>query len=94
MALSQEDQKKLENLKGAHDIYATALQVFTTRVQWYHEEFEGTQLLVSFFRKQKETLLAAIHELEPPAPKEVPAAYAMDLTHIKPDASPIEAVTQ
>lgn len=94
MALSQEDQKKLENLKVAHDCYATILMHYQTRFQFYAEEFEGIHTLIGFVRAQKEALTKAVHELEPPPPKEEPKPYSMDLTHIKPEAGPIEAVTQ
>lgn len=38
----------LDTLKLTHDYYLTIEQVFKTRVQWYHEEFEGVQKIISF----------------------------------------------
>lgn len=91
--LSQEEQEKLNNLKGAHDIYATAIMHYTSgRFQFAHEEFDGISLLVNFFRMQREALLADIHKIEPPAPKEAPAAHVMDLTHVKP--APVDGLTE
>lgn len=93
MALSQEDQTKLTHLKTAHDCYATILMHYQTRFQFYAEEFEGIHTLIGFVRAQKEALTKAVYELEPPVPKEAPAAYAMDLTHVKGETQ-VEQVTQ
>jgi hypothetical protein len=88
--LTKED--KLKFLKEAHDLVASAVQVLTTRVQYYHEEFEGMTKVVGFLRTTRDEYRKEIELIEPPAPKEAPKAHVMDLTHIK--GSSDESATQ
>lgn len=82
----------LKAKKEAHDYVATAVQVMTTRVQFFYEEFEGVHQSVQFLRSFRDQIAKEIHELEPPTQAEAEPAkpYLMDLTHVKPseDASP------
>lgn len=87
-----EEQAKTENselaaLKQAHDMYATACHMLKTRVQFFHEEFDGVQSLIGFFSALKEQVLTKIHEIEPPAPAELPKPYLVDVP-VKPDGEP------
>jgi len=73
----------LKHKKSAHDYYATAVQVLTTRVQFYFEEFEGIHQVVGFLNGIKAQILKEIELVEPPKPKAKPEAYHMDLSHVK-----------
>jgi len=74
----------LKQKKSAHDYIATAVQVLTTRVQFYAEEFEGMHMTIQFLRNMRDQIRKDIELIEPP--KEEPKAepYKMDLTHVKP----------
>lgn len=76
-------QNELQSLKAAHDHFATAIQVLTTRVQYFHEEFQGISNVVHFLSVLRDDAKKKVEEIEPPVekPKET---YDMDLTHIKP----------
>ncbi|WP_413581088.1 hypothetical protein [Bdellovibrio sp. HCB288] len=73
----------LNQKKATHDYLASAIQILTTRVQFFHEEFEGVYTLVNFLRNFKAQVLAEIHEIEPPKEGEVQKPYLMDLSHVK-----------
>lgn len=73
----------LKQKKAAHDFIATGIQVLTTRVQYYHEEFEGIHQTVSFLRNMRDQIKKDIEQIEPPQEKEQTKPYVMDLTHVK-----------
>lgn len=79
--VSKEDILKAK--KEAHDYVATAVQIMTTRTQFFYEEFEGVHQSVQFLRSFRDQILNEIHEIEPPIEPEVQKPYAMDLTHVK-----------
>lgn len=83
MTQEQKDQK-LDALKKSHDYYATAIQLLTTRVQYFHEEFQGVANVVQFLTHFRDTLKAEIEQIEPPK-KEEKKTFDMDLTHVKPE---------
>ena len=56
---------ELSTLKKTHDYYATIAHVFKTRVQWYHEEFEGVKELISFAELMCSKIKSDIDVLEP-----------------------------
>ena len=80
---------ELDALKRAHDHYATAIQILTQRVQYYHEEFQAVQNMVAFFEHLKEQTLQAVYKIEPPK-KEDSKPLVMDLTHVKGEETPKE----
>lgn len=82
----------LNALKQSHDLFATAIQVLTTRVQYFHEEFEGIQKVVSFLRVLRQQTQNDIEKIEPPKPEEPKAPYEMDLSHVKNEKTPLEVV--
>jgi len=71
--------------KAAHDYVATAIEILTTRVRYYHEEFEGTHQTVQFLKNFRAQIEADITKLEPKKEEEpkVAAPYNMDLSHVK-----------
>lgn len=69
----------LHSLKVAHDMHATVVHMLKTRFQFFHEEFEGIQRLVAFYGALRDQLIAKIEEIEPPAPKEPPKPYIVDV---------------
>lgn len=73
----------LAQKKAAHDYVATAVQVLTTRVQFYAEEFEGIHQSIQFLRNFRDQIKREIEVIEPPAPKENAKPLVMDLTHVK-----------
>lgn len=81
--MSQDEM--LKHKKIAHDYYASAIQVLTTRVQFFHEEFEGIFQTVQFLRNIRDQIKKEIEEIEPPTKKteEKAKPYVMDLTHVK-----------
>lgn len=78
--LSQEDI--LKQKKIAHDYVATAVQVLTTRVQFYAEEFDGVSQSIQFLRNLRDSIRKEIELIEPPTQKEDAKVYNMDLTHV------------
>lgn len=78
---SQEDV--LKQKKAAHDYIASAVQVLTTRVQFYHEEFDGIFQTVQFLRNMRDQIRKDIELIEPPKEEQKAKPYEMDLTHIK-----------
>lgn len=77
-------QENLDGLKKAHDYFATAVSLLTTRVQFYHEEFQGASNVVQFLSTLRDDAKAKVEQLEPKQ-EEPKAAFNMDLTHIKPE---------
>lgn len=78
------DQSELlKQQKAAHDYIATAVQILTTRVQYYAEEFEGTHQTIQFLRNMLAQIKADIEKIEPPKPQDQSKPYSMDLTHVK-----------
>lgn len=74
----------LKQKKNAHDYIATAVQVLTTRVKFFHEEFEGIFQTVQFLRNMRDQIRKDIELIEPPKVESEPAKpYEMDLTHLK-----------
>lgn len=55
----------IKTLKITHDYYLTIEHVFKTRVQWYHEEFQGVQDIISFASLMTSKLKQDIDSLEP-----------------------------
>jgi hypothetical protein len=55
----------IESLKKDHDRYATIAHVFSSRFQWYHEEFEGVKDIIDFCRMHTKELSDQIDYLEP-----------------------------
>ena len=86
------EQKNLESLKSAHDYYATAIEVLTTRVKWYFEDFEGAHQTIAFLRSCRDQIKTDIEKVEPPVFKEPAAPLVMDLTHVRPETQ--ESATQ
>lgn len=80
-------QDNLNNLKVAHDYYATAIQTLTTRVQYYHEEFEAANSVVFFLRSLRDQMKAEIEKIEPPVAKEPSKPYIVDVPNAQPEAS-------
>jgi len=73
----------LKQKKAAHDYIATAVQVLTTRVKFFHEEFSGVFETVQFLRNMRDQIKKDIELIEPPKEEEPKAPYNMDLTHLK-----------
>ncbi len=73
----------LKQKKAAHDYIATAIQVLTTRVQFYAEEFEGMHQTISFLKNMRQQIQDDIEKIEPPKPKDPSKPFSMDLTHVK-----------
>lgn len=82
----------LNALKQSHDLFATAIQVLTTRVQYFHEEFEGIDKTVQFLRVLRDQTKTDIEKIEPPKPEEAKAPYDMDLSHVKNEKQNLEVV--
>lgn len=81
------DQSELlKQKKAAHDYIATAVQILTTRVQFYAEEFEGIHQTVSFLKNMLAQIRTDIEKIEPPKAKDPAKPYSMDLTHVKAEA--------
>lgn len=70
----------LHYLKLAHDKHATVVQLFKTRFQFFHEEFQPIQELINFYATLQKQLLDKIQEIEPPAPKEKGAPMVVDIS--------------
>ncbi len=79
------EKTPLDYKKIAHDYYATAIELITTRIRYAPEEFEGVHQTLAFLRQNKDAILADIQREEPPQPKESKEnkVYDMDLTHLK-----------
>jgi hypothetical protein len=75
-------KNELEQLKKAHDYFATAVNLITTRTQYYHEEFQAVSNVVQFITVLRDDAKKKIEEIEPPTKVEA-TPYNMDLTHIK-----------
>ena len=73
----------LKQKKAAHDYIATAVQVLTTRVQFYVEEFEGIHQTISFLKNMLAQIKADIEKIEPPKKHDPEKPFSMDLTHVK-----------
>lgn len=84
MTQEQKDQQ-LDSLKKSHDYYATAIQLLTTRIQYYHEEFQGVANTIQFLTHFRDTLRKEIELIEPP--KKDKQSFEMDLTHVKPEVT-------
>ena len=83
----QVDKTPLDYKKIAHDYYATAVEVLTTRIRYLPEEFEAIHQLITFLKQCKSEILADIHKEEPPVIEEKATnVYDMDLKHVKPVA--------
>lgn len=75
----------LDYKKLAHDYYATAIELLTTRIRYAPEEFEGIHQTLAFLRQNKDAILADIHKEEPPKQEAKESkVLEMDLTHLKP----------
>lgn len=84
------EKTELEALKGAADYYGTVIMILTTRVSYYHEEFEGITNTVNFIKQLRAQVVAAIEKIEPPqVKKEEP--LEMDLTHVTAEKSQVVA---
>lgn len=81
--LTEEQKNELNQKKAAHDYLATAINIITTRVHFYVEEFEGTWQTVSFLKNMLAQIKADIEKIEPPKPIEPQKPYIMDLSHVK-----------
>lgn len=77
-----QQKTELDALKQAHDYYATAIQILTQRVKYFHEEFHSVMNTVAFFKHLQQETLNAIYKIEPPA-KQDKKVLEMDLTHVK-----------
>ena len=77
--MSEQNELKtieLNDLKKAHDLYATTHHILHTRIQFYAEEFDGVKALLDFYKKLTDDLKLKISELEPEnkeEPKEIEA---------------------
>lgn len=82
---SPDKAELLKQQKAAHDYIATAIQILTTRVQFYVEEFEGTHQSVQFLRNMLAQIKADIEKIEPSKPEEKAKTkpYEMDLSHVQ-----------
>ena len=88
--MTQDQTDILKQKKAAHDYIATAVQVLTTRVQFYAEEFEGIHQTVHFLRNFRDQIKKEIEVIEPPAPKEPTKPYDMDLTHVTAETKEVQ----
>lgn len=88
------EKTPLDYKKIAHDYYATAIELLTTRLRYAPEEFEGVHQLIAFLRQNKDSILADIHKEEPPLPKQAQPSnvYDMDLTHVKGEEAGVSSV--
>ncbi len=77
----------LAQKKAAHDYLATAIQVLTTRVQYYHEEFVGMHSTIIFLRGMRDQMVKDIEAIEPRKEEPQSKPSIMDLTHIKAEAN-------
>lgn len=78
-----EQKSQLDTLKSSHDYFASAVQVLSTRVQFYAEEFQGVANTINFLAALRDKVKADIEKIEPKVElKSVP--LDMDLTHLKP----------
>lgn len=83
---SPDKAELLKQQKAAHDYITTAIQILTTRVQFYVEEFEGTHQSVQFLRNMLAQIRADIEKIEPSKQEEKKAKtkpYEMDLRHVQ-----------
>jgi geranylgeranyl pyrophosphate synthase len=81
-------KENLEQLKNAHDYFATAVQVLSTRCQFFHEEFQGIANTVQFLSHLRDDAKKKIEEIEPPK-AEAKKNFEMDLTHVKPEVETV-----
>lgn len=72
-----EQANELKYLKTAHDYHSTVCHLLKTRVQFFHEEFQGIQEIVGFYGALRDQLKAKIEQIEPPV-KEEKAPYVME----------------
>lgn len=56
---------EIDQLKKAHDLYVTTVQILTQRVQFYAEEFDAVKQLVEFHKALAKDLNEKIKALEP-----------------------------
>jgi hypothetical protein len=75
-------KNELEQLKNAHDYFATAVNLITTRTKYYHEEFQAVSNVVQFITVLRDDAKKKIEEIEPPVVK-TKETYNMDLSHVK-----------
>lgn len=68
----------LEALKLAHDKHATIVHMLSTRFQFFAEEFNAVQSLISFYSALRDQVRAQVEAAEPPAPKEKAKPYIVD----------------
>lgn len=57
-------EKELNELKKAHDLYATAHHILSHRIQFYSEEFKGVEEILEFFKKLAQEIKAKVETLE------------------------------
>ena len=77
------EAEQLETMKKSHDYFATAIQTLSTRVTYYHEEFQGVSNTIHFLSQLRDQLKSDIEKIEPPKPVEA-KPLDMDLSYIKP----------
>ena len=66
-------EKELNELKKAHDLYATAHHILSHRIQFYAEEFKGVEEILEFFKKLAQEIKAKVETLEPKAEEKTEA---------------------
>lgn len=76
-------KSELDSLKSSYDYFASAVQVLSTRVQFYAEEFQGVANTINFLSTLRDQVKTKIEEIEPPVKAEKAQALDMDLTHLK-----------
>lgn len=76
------EKTQLETMKSSHDYFSTAVQILTTRVQFYAEEFQGVSNTINFLSTLRDTLKADIEKIEPKQEAKT-EPLEMDLTHLK-----------
>lgn len=54
----------INDLKKLHDIHATTINILTSRIQFYFEEFKGVQEMIQLYTGLCEQLKKQIEELE------------------------------
>jgi hypothetical protein len=55
----------LESMKRVHDYYVMTLQILTQKCQFFHEEFQGANDLVAFYKAMIKAQRENIEALEP-----------------------------
>ncbi len=72
-------KSNLDSLKIACDYYSTALHTLKTRVQFYFEEFEASNAMISFLTNCRDQIEKEIYTMEPRKEQEAAKPYVIDV---------------